>query len=76
MGKMIHPSKLSRFTGAEINTLQMRMDNLNENSEILDSIEDYDIWEIVSKKLEEKHQDLVQLMDETYIKSEKRQWKK
>ena len=69
---MIHSSKLLKFTGAEINTLQMRMDRHNENLEILDSINDYDIWLITSTKLEEQYESLVKLMDKTYLKSVKR----
>jgi hypothetical protein len=44
--------------------------------EILDSIEDYDIWRLVSEKLEEQYESLVKLMDNTYTKSEKRTWEK
>ena len=73
---MIHPSKLLKFTGAEINTLQMRLDTHNQNMEILDSIEDYDILRLVSEKLDEQYEELVDLMDKTYIKSEKRKCKK
>lgn len=69
---MIHPSKLLKFTGAEINTLQMRMDTHNQNMEVLDSIEDYDIWKLVQTELEKQYKSLEKLMDETYTKSEKR----
>lgn len=73
---MIHPSKLLKFTGSEINTLQMRLDTHNQNLEVLDSIEDYDIWSLVSEKLEEQYESLVKLMDNTYTKSVKRKCKK
>lgn len=73
---MIHPSKLSKFTGAEINTLQMRLDNHNENLEILDSIWDYDVWKLVQTELDKQYQSLEKLMDETYTKSVKRKCKK
>ncbi len=73
---MIHPSKLSKFTGAEINTLQMRLDNHNENLEILDSIWDYDVWKLVQAELDKQYQSLEKLMDETYTKSVKRKCKK
>jgi len=69
---MIHPSKLLKFTGAEINTLQMRLDNHNENLEILDSIWDYDVWKLVQTELDKQYQSLEKLMDETYTKSVKR----
>lgn len=69
---MIHPSKLLKFTGAEINTLQMRLDNHNENLEILDSIWDYDVWELVRTELDKQYESLEKLMDETYTKSVKR----
>ena len=73
---MIHPSKLLKFTGAEINTLQMRLDTHNQNMEILDSIEDYDIWKLISTKLDEDFKSLDKLMDNTYTKSVKRKCKK
>ena len=69
---MIHPSKLLKFTGAEINTLQMRLDTHNQNMEILDSINDYDIWKLVSTKFDENFTSLDKLMDDIYTKSEKR----
>ena len=73
---MIHPSKLLKFTGAELNTLQMKMDRHNENMLLLDQIEDYDIWKLVQTKLDEDFNSLNQLMDNIYMKSVKRKPKK
>jgi hypothetical protein len=69
---MIHPSKFLKFTGAEINTLQMRIDRHNENLEVLDSIKNYDTWKLVETKLEEEFRQIEKLTNEIYIKSEKR----
>jgi hypothetical protein len=69
---MIHPSKLLKFTGAEINTLQMKLDTHNQNMEILDSIDDYEIWKLVQIKLDKEFNSLNQLMDNIYMKSVKR----
>lgn len=73
---MIHPNKLLKFTGSEINTLQMKLDRYNENLKVLDSIEDYDIWELVLDRLEEQSKDLANLTDVIYLKSVKRKCKK
>jgi len=69
---MIHPSKLLKFTGSELNTLQMKMDRHNENMSLLDDIEDYDIWKLVQTKLDEDFNSLNQLMDNICMKSVKR----
>jgi hypothetical protein len=69
---MIHSSKLLKFTGAEVNTLQMTLDRYNENLKVLDSIEDYDTWKVVEPILEEQFYSLEKLMDDTYLKSVKR----